>query len=108
MSIQRSDAPVRIRSIHIAMNSPTPAPTVAFVKKLQYNKSKGEEVKLVQTRLTELGYYSGNISGNFLSCCNVNMACDYLTAESNCLVLNPCFAGNRVSLFARAGFLSAA
>lgn len=46
--------------------TPTPAPTVAFVKKLQYNKSKGEEVKLVQTRLTELGYYSGNISGNFL------------------------------------------
>lgn len=46
--------------------TPTPAPTVAFVKKLQYNKSKGEEVKLVQSRLTELGYYSGNISGNFL------------------------------------------
>lgn len=46
--------------------TPTPTPTVAFVKKLQYNKSKGEEVKLVQTRLTELGYYSGNISGNFL------------------------------------------
>ena len=46
--------------------TPTPAPTVAFVKKLQYNKAKGEEVKLVQTRLTELGYYSGNISGNFL------------------------------------------
>lgn len=46
--------------------TPTPAPTVPFVKKLQYNKSKGEEVKLVQTRLTELGYYSGNISGNFL------------------------------------------
>ncbi len=46
--------------------TPTPAPTIAFTKKLQYNKSTGELVKQVQTRLTELGYYSGNISGNFL------------------------------------------
>ncbi|MDD6049771.1 MAG: peptidoglycan-binding protein [Clostridiales bacterium] len=43
----------------------TPAPTVAFTKKLQY-ESKGEVVKDVQRRLTELGYYEGNISGNFL------------------------------------------
>ena len=28
MSIHRSEAPVRMRSMHIAMNSPTPAPTV--------------------------------------------------------------------------------
>lgn len=46
--------------------TPTPAPTVPFTKKLQYNKSRGDEVTLLQTRLTELGYYSGNISGNFL------------------------------------------
>lgn len=46
--------------------TPTPAPTVSFTKKLQYNKSRGDEVTLLQTRLTELGYYSGNISGNFL------------------------------------------
>ncbi len=43
----------------------TPAPTVAFTKQLKY-ESKGEAVKQVQRRLTELGYYEGNISGNFL------------------------------------------
>ena len=43
----------------------TPAPTVAFTKQLKY-ESKGELVKDVQRRLTELGYYEGNISGNFL------------------------------------------
>ncbi len=43
----------------------TPAPTVAFKKQLKY-ESKGETVKEVQRRLTELGYYEGNISGNFL------------------------------------------
>ncbi len=43
----------------------TPAPTVAFKKLLKY-ESKGETVKQVQRRLTELGYYEGNISGNFL------------------------------------------
>ncbi len=43
----------------------TPAPTVAFTKQLKY-ESKGERVKDVQRRLTELGYYSKNISGNFL------------------------------------------
>lgn len=43
----------------------TPGPTVGFVKQLKY-ESKGEAVKQVQRRLTELGYYEGNISGNFL------------------------------------------
>ena len=43
----------------------TPGPTVAFKKQLKY-ESKGETVKDVQRRLTELGYYEGNISGNFL------------------------------------------
>lgn len=43
----------------------TPAPTVAFTKQLKY-ESKGDLVKDVQRRLTELGYYEGNISGNFL------------------------------------------
>ena len=43
----------------------TPGPTVAFGKQLKY-ESKGEAVKQVQRRLTELGYYEGNISGNFL------------------------------------------
>ena len=43
----------------------TPAPTVAFKKQLKY-ESKGETVKQVQRRLTDLGYYEGNISGNFL------------------------------------------
>ncbi|MBQ8555319.1 MAG: murein L,D-transpeptidase, partial [Clostridia bacterium] len=43
----------------------TPMPTVAYEKKLKY-ESKGELVKTLQQRLTDLGYYSGNISGNFL------------------------------------------
>ena len=43
----------------------SPAPTVAFKKQLKY-ESKGEAVKQVQRRLTELGYYEKNISGNFL------------------------------------------
>ncbi len=43
----------------------TPAPTVAYKKQLKY-ESRGETVKQVQQRLTELGYYEGNISGNFL------------------------------------------
>ena len=43
----------------------SPSPTVAFKKQLKY-ESKGETVKQVQRRLTELGYYEGNISGNFL------------------------------------------
>lgn len=43
----------------------TPSPTIAFTKQLKY-ESKGETVKEVQRRLTELGYYEGNISGNFL------------------------------------------
>lgn len=44
---------------------PTPMTTVAYTKKLKY-ESKGALVKTLQKRLTELGYYEGNISGNFL------------------------------------------
>ncbi len=43
----------------------TPSPTVPYEKKLKY-ESKGPLVKTLQQRLTDLGYYSGNISGNFL------------------------------------------
>ncbi len=43
----------------------TPAPTVVFSKKLQY-ESKGDLVTQVQQRLTDLGYYTGPISGKFL------------------------------------------
>ena len=39
--------------------------TIPYKKKYAYN-SKGENVKLIQQRLTDLGYYSGPISGNFL------------------------------------------
>lgn len=46
--------------------TPTPAPTIPYTKTLKYKESSGELVKQLQTRLTELGYYSGNISGNFL------------------------------------------
>lgn len=46
---------------------PTPAPTAnAFTKKLQRG-STGEKVKQLQARLTDLGFYEGPISGNFLS-----------------------------------------
>lgn len=43
----------------------TDPPYEAFTKKLKY-ESSGTQVKKVQTRLKELGYYEGNISGNFL------------------------------------------
>ncbi|MGN0778809.1 MAG: peptidoglycan-binding protein [Aristaeellaceae bacterium] len=43
----------------------TPSATVAFTKKLARG-STGKLVKQLQTRLTELGYYTGPISGNFL------------------------------------------
>ncbi len=39
--------------------------TIPYTKKYAYN-SKGEKVKLIQQRLTDLGYYTGPISGNFL------------------------------------------
>ncbi len=43
----------------------TPTPHVAFEKTLKY-ESKGALVKTLQQRLIELGYYDGNVSGNFL------------------------------------------
>lgn len=46
--------------------TPTPAPTVPYTKTLKYEESSGKLVKQLQQRLTDLGYYSGNISGNFL------------------------------------------
>lgn len=44
---------------------PTAPPYVEFTKQLKY-ESSGKRVKQVQERLTELGYYEGPISGNFL------------------------------------------
>ncbi len=44
----------------------TPATAVAFTKKVKRGDT-GKLVKQIQTRLTELGYYTGPISGNFLS-----------------------------------------
>ena len=41
------------------------ATTVKFSKKLSYN-STGKAVKQLQQRLYDLGYYTGNISGNYL------------------------------------------
>ena len=43
---------------------PMPEKRTAFEKKLK-NGSKGKSVKELQTRLTELGYYDGPISGNY-------------------------------------------
>ncbi|MBE5804291.1 MAG: hypothetical protein E7316_07250 [Clostridiales bacterium] len=45
--------------------TPTPAPQVAFTKRLARG-STGKSVKQLQERLTELGYYEGPVSGNFL------------------------------------------
>ena len=46
------------------------ARTQAILKETQYRPlqygSSGEQVKKLQTRLTELGYYKGKISGNYL------------------------------------------
>ncbi len=47
----------------------TPAPTlgnVEFTKKLQRG-STGAKVKQLQTRLTELGFYTGPVSGNYMN-----------------------------------------
>ncbi|MBE5768696.1 MAG: hypothetical protein E7333_03785 [Clostridiales bacterium] len=43
----------------------TPAPTVAFTKIMKYGDAS-PEVKVVQARLTDLGFYEGPISGNYL------------------------------------------
>lgn len=43
----------------------TPEPSVPFSKQLKRNDT-GKLVRQVQERLTELGYYTGPISGNFL------------------------------------------
>ncbi len=48
----------------VDMDDPTPRPTKTYKKKLQ-RASKGEDVKALQNRLTELGYYTGPISGNY-------------------------------------------
>ncbi|MBE5796181.1 MAG: hypothetical protein E7327_02255 [Clostridiales bacterium] len=50
----------------IAAVTPTPGPVIPYTKTLKYEESSGQLVKQLQERLTELGYYSGNISGNFL------------------------------------------
>lgn len=44
---------------------PTLGPHEEFTKKLKYNNT-GKQVKKVQQRLTDLGYYDGPVSGNFL------------------------------------------
>jgi len=44
---------------------PTPTPEIPYTKTLKYEMS-GALVKQVQQRLTDLGYYSHRVSGNFL------------------------------------------
>ena len=66
----------------------TPGPTVAFRKQLKY-ESKGETVKEVQRRLTDLGYYEGNISGNFLG--HTRNAVKALQTKNNLKALLPLF-----------------
>lgn len=48
-----------------AIPSASPAPDATPYASLQYG-DQGERVSELQTRLSELGYYSGKISGNFL------------------------------------------
>lgn len=43
----------------------TAEPAVPFTKKVGY-KATGKKVKQIQQRLYDLGYYTGNISGNYL------------------------------------------
>ena len=45
---------------------PTPRPEIPYTKTLRYEESTGSLVIQVQERLTELGFYSHRISGNFL------------------------------------------
>jgi len=49
-----------------ASDGSTPAPDAEYTKKLSRGV-KGEQVKLVQQRLTDLGYFSGPISGNYMN-----------------------------------------
>ena len=43
--------------------TPTPTPTVAIPSESLSNGAKGDDVKMVQKRLKELGYYRSNIDG---------------------------------------------
>ncbi len=45
--------------------TPTPAPTLAPPSRTLRRGDSGEDVKSVQNRLTELGYYTGKITGNY-------------------------------------------
>lgn len=45
--------------------TPTPAPTLQPPTRTLRKGDQGEDVKNVQTRLQELGYYTGKISGNY-------------------------------------------
>ncbi|MBR6571818.1 MAG: peptidoglycan-binding protein [Clostridia bacterium] len=47
--------------------TPTPAPTLVPPSRTLRRGDSGEDVKSMQTRLKELGYYTGTISGNFNS-----------------------------------------
>lgn len=49
-----------------ATATPVPVQDIPYTRTLKYEESSGDLVKLLQERLTELGYYSGRISGNFL------------------------------------------
>lgn len=49
-----------------ASDGSTPAPDAEYTKKLSRG-AKGEQVKLVQQRLTDLGYFEGPISGNYMN-----------------------------------------
>lgn len=45
--------------------TPTPAPTYTVPQSTVKNGSTGDDAKLVQTRLKELGYYTGKVDGKF-------------------------------------------
>lgn len=45
--------------------TPTPAPTYTVPQSTVKNGSTGDDAKLVQSRLKELGYYTGKVDGKF-------------------------------------------
>ena len=61
---QVTPAPVQDNTDIVDGNAQEDEPGIPFIKKLAFGAS-GKQVKLVQERLTELGYYTGPVSSSF-------------------------------------------
>ena len=70
--------PGQISAVTPDPSQPTPAPELKY-------KSEGEEVKILQARLQELGYYQGGIDGKFfdetLTAVRAFQEANHLTAD---------------------------